>query len=63
VVEGIEDLDDAEWRGMKDSDGAEGIDDVGGVVGVNDVGRDSGRDDSVVTGTAKDRVCFPCRCT
>ena len=44
-------------------DGAEGADDVGGVAGVNDVGRDSGRDDSIVTGTAKDRCFCPCRCT
>ena len=48
---------------MKDADGAKGVYNVGGVAGVNDVGRDAGRDDSVVTGTGKDRLCFPCRCT
>jgi len=71
VVEGVEDFDDAERRGMKDTDCAEGVDVVGGVAGVNDVGRDSGRDDSAVTGKAKDwffsvlmylnRGCCGCR--
>ena len=54
MVEGVEDFDDAERRGMKDASGAEGVDDVGGVAGVNDAGRDAGRDDPVVTGTGKD---------
>ena len=63
MVEGVEDVNDNERRGVKDADGVEGVDDVGGVAGVNDVGRDARRDDSVVTGTAKDRLCFPCRCT
>jgi len=58
VVEGAEDVDDAKRRGMKDACGAEGADDVGCVVGVNDVGRDTGRDDSAVTGTGKDRAFF-----
>ena len=60
MVKGVEGVDDIEIRGMKDADGAEGVDDA---AGVNDVGRDAGRDDSVVTGTGKDRLCFPCRCT
>jgi len=42
-------------RKARDS-GAGGADGVGGVAGVNYVGRDAGRDDSVVTGTANDRV-------
>ena len=63
MVEGVEDFDDAERCGMKDDDGAEGVVDVGGVADVNDAGRDAGRDDSVVTGTGKDRVFFPRRCT
>ena len=46
---------------MKDADGSEVVGDVGGVAGVDDVERDAGRDGSVVTGTAKDRVYFPCR--
>ena len=50
-TEGIDDVGDAERRGMKDADGAEGFDDVGGAAGANDVGRDAGQDDSVVTGT------------
>ena len=58
MVGGVEDFDDAERRERKDADGAEGFGDVGGVAGVND----AGWDDSVVTGTAKDRV-IPCRCT
>ena len=32
----VEDVDDAERRGMKDADGAEGADDVGGVAGVSE---------------------------
>ena len=54
MVGGVEDFDDAERHKRKDADGAEGFGDVGGVAGVND----AGRDDSVLTGTGKDRV-FP----
>ena len=43
MIEGVEDVDDAERRGVKYAYGAEGVDDVGGVAGVNDVGRDAGR--------------------
>ena len=39
----VEGVDDAERRGMKGADGAQGVDDVGGVVGVNDAGRDAAR--------------------
>jgi len=60
-TEGIDDVGDAERRGMKDADGAEGADDVGGAK-AKDFGGGAGEDDSVVTGTAKDRV-IPCRCT
>ena len=40
-IEGVEDVDDNEKRGVEDADGTAGIDDVGGVAGVNDVGRDA----------------------
>jgi len=39
----VEDVEDAERRGMIDADGSGGVNDVGGVAGVNDVGRDSAR--------------------
>jgi len=48
VIEGVEDVSDAERRWMKDAGGAEGLDDVDGAAGANDVGRDAGQDDSVV---------------
>jgi len=63
VLEGVEAVDNAERRGMKDAGGAEGANDIDGIAGVVDVGRDAGGDDSVLTGTGKDRVFFPCRCT
>ena len=48
-IEGVEDVDDAERRGVKDVGGAAGGDDVygglAGLAGVKDVGRDAGRDD------------------
>ena len=62
MIESVEDVGDAERRGMKNAGGAEGVDDVGGAAGTNDVARDAGKDDSVLIGTAKDRF-FPCRCT
>ena len=43
MIEGVEDVDDAERRGMKDTGGAEGVDDVGGAAGANEVGRDGCR--------------------
>ena len=44
MVDGVEGVDDAERRGVKDAGGAKGVDDVGGFAGVSDVGRDAGRD-------------------
>jgi len=48
-IEGVEDVDDAERRGVKDVGGAAGVDEVygglAGLAGVKDVGRDAGRDD------------------
>ena len=41
-IEGVEDVDDAERRGVEDADGVAGVDDAGDVAGVGDAGRDSG---------------------
>jgi len=43
-IEGVEDVDDSERRGVEDVDGGAGVDDVDGVAGVDDVGKDAGRD-------------------
>jgi len=43
-IEGVEDVDGAERRGVEEVDGAAGVYDFGGAAGVNDVGRDAGRD-------------------
>ena len=43
-IEGVEDLDDAERRGVEDAGGYADVDDAGGVAGVSDVGSDSGGD-------------------
>ena len=43
-IEGVEDVDDAEGRGVEYADGVAGVDDFDGVAGVNDVGKGAGRD-------------------
>jgi len=40
-IGGVEDVGDAERRGVEDADGTAAADDVGGIAGVNDAGRDS----------------------
>jgi len=42
-IDGAEDVDDAERRGVEDADGVAGVDNADGVAGVDDVGRDAGR--------------------
>ena len=42
-IAGIEDVDDAERRGVEDVDGAAGVDDFDGVVGVNNAAGRDGR--------------------
>ena len=42
IIEGVEDVDDAERRGLEDVDGSAGIDDADGSAGVDNVGREAG---------------------
>ena len=42
MVEGVEDFDDAERRGVEDADGTAGVNDASDVAGANDSGKDSG---------------------
>jgi len=43
-IEGVEDVNDAERRGVEDVDGAAGVDDFDGTAGVRNAGKGAGRD-------------------